>query len=158
MCETCVKGDDMDMYHYLGCGLKNVFLKNGFTRENTPYGEGVSIKDLEGLHQAIALNIIQNKPELSGDELRFLRKELGFTQASLGAIVGKDAQTVALWEKGDNPVPSGPANMVRVIYTERIDGNAHLEKLINRINDLDREVHEHNLTLTDTENGWSAAA
>ena len=40
-------------YHYTGCGLDNIYLANGFERKVTPYGEGVSIADADGLHEAI---------------------------------------------------------------------------------------------------------
>ena len=30
-------------YHYVECGLPNVWLRNGFEKKQTPYGEGVSI-------------------------------------------------------------------------------------------------------------------
>ena len=36
-------------YHYVECGLPNVWLRNGFEKKQTPYGEGVSISDIERL-------------------------------------------------------------------------------------------------------------
>jgi DNA-binding transcriptional regulator YiaG len=146
------------MYQYTGCGLDYVYLKNGVTEKETPYGKGVSIHDLEGLHRVIALDIIENHPELSPDEFRFLRKELEFTQASLGDILGRDAQSVAKWEKGEGKIPVMAANFLRAIYRERANGNAEIEGLINRLNSLDRALHEYHLTLAETENGWQTAA
>ena len=35
-------------YHYVECGLPNVWLRNGFEKK-TPYGEGVSISGIERL-------------------------------------------------------------------------------------------------------------
>ena len=40
-------------YYYKACGL-DMYLLNGFTLEETPYGAGVTIQHLDGLHQAVA--------------------------------------------------------------------------------------------------------
>lgn len=146
------------MYQYTGCGLDYIYLKNGYLEKETPYGKGVSIHNLEGLHRAIALDVAENRPVLSPDEFRFLRKELEFTQASLGQLLGRDAQSVANWEKGSHEIPAMAANLLRAIYMERAQGNAHLEALINRINELDRETHERELTFTETGGDWRATA
>lgn len=146
------------MYQYTGCGLDYIYLKNGYIEEETPYGKGVSIHNLEGLHRAIALDVAKNRPVLSPDEFRFLRKELEFTQASLGQMLGRDAQSVANWEKGGHEIQIMAANFLRAIYLERAQGNVHLEDLINRLNDLDREIYERDLTLAKTDTGWQAAA
>ncbi len=37
------------MYHYTESGLRNVYLKNGYTITKTEYGEAISIKDVAGL-------------------------------------------------------------------------------------------------------------
>ena len=31
------------MYHYRECGLRNVWLANGFDEHDTPYGPGIAI-------------------------------------------------------------------------------------------------------------------
>jgi DNA-binding transcriptional regulator YiaG len=146
------------MYQYTGCGLNYVFLKNGFTEKETPYGKGVSIHDLHGLHEAIALDIVEKRPDLSPDEFRFLRKELEFTQASLGQLLDRDAQSIAKWEKGEVDIPKMAGNFLRAIYKERTKGSIQLEALINRLNSLDQELHEQQLLLADTEEGWVASA
>lgn len=87
------------MYHYTSCGLDNVFLRNGFTRKETPYGAAVSIEDIEGLHLAIASDLLRQKTPLTGAQFRFLRKEQDLTQAEIGAILGVTEQTIACWEK-----------------------------------------------------------
>lgn len=87
------------MYHYKTCGLENIYLKNGYTIRETPYGPGVSIEDIEGLHLAIASDLLRQKAPLTGAQFRFLRKEQDLTQAELGAILGVNEQTIAAWEK-----------------------------------------------------------
>ena len=76
--------ENVEKYHYAGCGLDDIYLINGFTRVATNYGDGVTVNDVDGLHKAIGRNLAINKKELSGKELRFLRKEIDLTQAELG--------------------------------------------------------------------------
>ena len=64
------------MYHYRECGLPNVYLVNGYREIKTPEGSGIAIEDVEGLHMAIARDIVDTKPILSGPEVRFIRKFL----------------------------------------------------------------------------------
>jgi putative transcriptional regulator len=42
------------MYHYLVCGVDDVWLANGYRRHRTAYGPGVSFHDVLGLQAAIA--------------------------------------------------------------------------------------------------------
>ena len=70
--------------HYTACGLDNVWLASGFTVKETKYGKGVSIEDVDGLHQLLASNLVEKKGLLTGKEFRFLRVHLGLTQQSLG--------------------------------------------------------------------------
>jgi DNA-binding transcriptional regulator YiaG len=88
-----------DMYHYRECGLPNVYLVNGYREAEMPYGRGVSIEDVEGLHMAIAQALIEEKPSLSGLEVRFIRKLLELTQTQLAQMLGVEDQSVRRWEK-----------------------------------------------------------
>ncbi|EJN1504480.1 TPA: helix-turn-helix domain-containing protein [Pseudomonas aeruginosa] len=106
------------MYQYFGCGLEGIFLKNGYAVVETPHGEAVRIEDVEGLHRAIALDIIRQPYPMSGHQFRFLRKEQELTQAECAAILRLDVQTIANWEKrGKKEVP-GPADFsMRMFYS-----------------------------------------
>lgn len=143
------------MHHYTACGLRNVYLKSGYRKHKTPYGDGVSIDDIEGLHRAIALHLIGHKPRLAGTELRFLRKELELTQAQLASLLGNDAQSVALWEKKGR-VPKWADLLIRAFYREVVEGRAGIVELVERINALGTEPTR--LTFSDTKKGWRLAA
>lgn len=41
------------LYHYTEGGLPSVWLKNGYVERTTPYGMGIAIQDVAGLHKAI---------------------------------------------------------------------------------------------------------
>ena len=78
------------MYRYTEGGLTNVWLSNGFREEDTPYGKGVSIEDVEGLHRVIGMKLVKERAQLTGAEFRFLRKELGLSQAKLAGCINRE--------------------------------------------------------------------
>ena len=146
------------MIEYQGCGLPNIYLSNGFNEVETPYGKSVSIDDLEGLHRAIGMEIVNKEPTLSGLEFRFLRKELELSQDKLGNLLGRDAQTIALWEKEKIELPKMADMLLRAIYSESHDGNVHIKDMIERLNELDRiERDERRFEFAETDEGWRAA-
>lgn len=144
------------LYHYLESGLQNIWLANGFTIHETEYGRGVSVDDVPGLHQVIAKRLVENKPHLSGGEFRFLRKELGLSQAKLGKLWGYDAQSVALWEKRGR-VPVIADRFIRVYYREVAEGNANIVQMIEHLNDMDL-LEDTRLVFEESRGRWHAKA
>ena len=143
--------------HYRLSGLDYVYLVNGFTIHETDYGPAVSIEDVPGLHRAIAEDIITRRAHLSGQEVRFLRKEMDLSQSGLAVMLGIDAQTVARWEKGQSEV-AGPADrLIRVIYREHVGGNREVRQLIDALADLDEMEHGRRC-FEETASGWRSAA
>ena len=146
-------------YHYLECGLRNVYLSNGYHELDTPYGKATSIEDVEGLHRVTATSLVNEKPHLTGPEFRFLRKELGFSQKSFAQLVAKTEQAVALWEKTGR-VQKWAEVILRQLYTaEKINDDTKLKEMIERINRLDRIMNEKiYFTMGETSGSWSQAA
>jgi DNA-binding transcriptional regulator YiaG len=105
------------MYHYRECGLPNVYLVNGYREIETPYGRGVSIEDVEGLHIAIAQALVEEKPSLTGPEVRFIRKLLELTQTQLAALLGVEDQSVRRWEKLAR-VPKQADHGLRLVFRD----------------------------------------
>lgn len=128
------------MFHYVSCGLPNVYLKNGYSIKETPFGDAVSIQDIEGLHAQIAVTIAQNERRLAGVEFRFLRKYLDMSQATLGQIIGVSDQTIANYEKNE-PVETAD-KFIRLLVKEKAEGSVKIMELIEDINALDREIQE----------------
>src|ERR1700730_4901525 len=48
-------------YQYTQCGLDDVYILNGYKRRQTPYGSGITVENVEGLHEAIAQHLCLNK-------------------------------------------------------------------------------------------------
>lgn len=141
-------------YHYTACGLDNVFLLNGFEIVPTKHGEGITIENLEGLHKAIGLSIVETPAPILGAELRFLRIEMDLSQKNLASILGTKEQTLRLWEKHKKkPMPSTADRFLRVLYTEYTGGDTHVRKMVERLCALDA-VDRTEIRLRETDAGW----
>ena len=72
------------MYHFTDGGLKNVWLGNGYEERQTKYGKAVSFHGLDGLIAAICNALSEKKSKLTGAEFRYLRSNMGLSQACSG--------------------------------------------------------------------------
>lgn len=112
-----IEGSEMlaKPYHYLASGLDNIFLLNGVNEKETDYGPMVHIENINGLHHAIGLHIIEKQDPMKGPEFRFLRKQMGLSQLELAKHLGVSDQTIANYEKGKTGL--GPADpFMRTCY------------------------------------------
>ena len=143
------------MYHYRECGLQKVWLENGYKVARTPYGEGVSISHVDTLHGVIGRTLAQ-RPQLTGSELRFLRKEMELSQRSLADMLGVSEQIVSLWERRGR-IPKGAARLLKVIYVEHLDGKVKVREMIEQWSERDTNQREE-LRFRARGGEWRAAA
>ena len=126
-------------YHYTESGLDNIYLENGFTISSTPYGEGVSILDTEGLHKAIGRWLVAVPKALNGAELRFLRLEMETTQRHLAALLGTTEQSLRLWERHrTKAIPGSADRLLRALYKESIGDDPSVRRILKRLAELDQ--------------------
>lgn len=124
----------MQDYQYTECGLDNIILRNMDVITDDA-GESVySIPNVIGLHKVIAHCIITRSHGISPAELRFLRTEMGLTQAELAEIVKKDHQTVGRWERAECSLDQNAEMVIRLVAAERlkIDPKMSVEEIIKR--------------------------
>ncbi len=147
------------MYHYTGCGLPNIWLANGFTVRQTAYGKAAAIENVEGLHKAIACDLINYKAKLTGTELRFLRKEMGMSQKRLAGLLGTTEQSLSLWERKGN-VPKWADRYVRLFYLNyALHETPQIVAMIDQFNEMDREAaRDRKRTFAEGKQGWKKAA
>jgi DNA-binding transcriptional regulator YiaG len=93
------------------------YAMNGYRETETPYGRGVSVEDVGGLHTAIAHALVEEKPSLSGPEVRFIRKLLELTQTQLAELLGVEDQSVRRWEKLAR-VPKQADHSIRLVFRD----------------------------------------
>ena len=147
------------MYHYKGAGLDNVYLQNGYHKAMYGDEEIISVSNIEGLHAAIAAELVEKPARLTGPELRFLRIELDLSQKVLSELLRVSDQTVASWEKGMTKGASGPSELLlRVFARERLlNRDGHVSQFIETLAHLDNAAHER-LLFEASSNTWKAAA
>jgi putative transcriptional regulator len=88
-------------YRYAECGLRNVMLLGMEVSHCAGCGDTeVAIPAIEELHKGMARVIILKKERLVPEEIRFLRKHLGFRGVDLASVLGVVAETVSRWEAG----------------------------------------------------------
>jgi len=146
-----------EKFQYKTCGLDDIFLLNGYKHVTTSEGEGIAIADIDDLHRAIGKHLATQKKQLSGKELRFLRKQMDLTQAEVGRFIGLGSQQVARWEK-DQSCISGPADyLIRKLYLEHINGKLSLRELVEELDDSD-STNEEEQVFKKTDGEWRAVA
>ncbi len=144
-------------YQYIECGLKNIYLVNGFNTIATSQGKATSIHNIDGLHKAIGIFLVFNQKDLSGDEIRFLRHEMLMSQSTLSNLLGVSEQEVRRWERGKIKIPKPSENLLRLLYREHVnDKSGKIEKLLREVSELEEKLSE--IIFRDTKNGWKAVA
>ena len=147
------------MYHYTESGLRNVWLVNGFKAHKTTHGAGVAFDNIDSLHREIGRWLCANSPRLKGAEFRFLRHELDLSQAALAKLLGNDAQSIALWEKGKVKVPAWADRLTRALYREHAGENIKIRALIEKVASLEAEKHRAvRFEARETNKGWTLKA
>lgn len=91
----------MTDYRYTECGLDNIIVRGMNFLKDDAGEQVVTIRNVAGLHRAIATAIVTKPASMTGKELRFLRTEMGLTQAELAAIVHREPLAMSRWERGE---------------------------------------------------------
>lgn len=115
-----MKRESETPYRYRACGLDNVFIHGMRPVVDDEGDEVYEIPNINGLHCAIAREIVLHEGVLSGKELRFLRTEIGWTQAELGKFVHKEALTVGRWERGETEIDANANTLIRLLAIEKL--------------------------------------
>ncbi len=102
------------MIRFKGCGLPNVYLADGYHERHMDGGIAYSFSDIGGLYKRLGLAVALSRHDLTGDECRFLRKLLEWSQEKLGSLLGKTSQAVAKWEKGEAKMPRPDGQTLRL--------------------------------------------
>ncbi|MEM6758972.1 MAG: helix-turn-helix domain-containing protein [Pseudomonadota bacterium] len=149
--------------HYTDCGLDNIYLSNGFEIEYVDDEQYVTIHNLDGLHEAIGLHIVLEKKAPNGQEIRFLRTEMGLSQHHLGAKLGVSDQSVARWEKGQTDIPGTAVFSFKVLYIFSLlpegQRNEIMEEYICALDDLaNSDENGDNIRLAYKNEKWADAA
>lgn len=122
----------MSLHHFAQSGIQNLYLAGGVIHRTTPYGEGVSFLDMKGLLRAAAIARAEIDAPLSGQEVKFLRHEIGFTQAMLGEFLEVSEQTIANWEKNKVAPRRRDCLAIQTLALQKLDPKASIDQLASK--------------------------
>lgn len=151
----------MNKYHYVECGLDNVYLVNGFEIIKIKDGdEEIFIHDIHGLHKAIGKTLVFKRGLLAGNEIKFIRTTLDLSQTSLGRLLGLDYQTILGWEKNKSSIPKTADRFLKIIFFSYLnrEEDCSIYDKINEIADIDADEVKHKIELKEEGNEWKLAA
>lgn len=110
----------MSAYRYTDSGLDNVIIEGVNLIKDDAGDECLVIPNIGGLHREIVRGIVERKGGMSGRELRFLRTEMGMTQAELAAMLHREPLAVSRWERGESPLDGNAEALVRLHATQAL--------------------------------------
>jgi DNA-binding transcriptional regulator YiaG len=151
---------------YRGCGLDNIVLMNGFECIEDDDGEMlISVHDVDGLHRAIADYLIINRKQLSGKEIRFIRRQMGLSQSEMGIFMRLSDQQIARYEKDQFQLTGATDVLFRGFYKSFAENGVNLRQMANELLARDEEVASEirlvrnmKSTRPTNENLWQIAA
>ena len=151
---------DHSLFPYEGCGLDWVLLANGYTIHETPYGQGVSIKDADSLHEVVLREIVTSPHPIRGQELRSSARcsMLDLSQEGMGKIIGVQRLQITRMESNrKKPITPSADRAVRMFFVLQRHDRALADRILERLNEFDDQEHERT-TFTPSDHGWMRAA
>ena len=131
-------------YFYRIGGLPRVGL-SGITLYECPRCKGDSpvIPKIGELHKVITRWLVEKSAPLTGDELRFLRKNAGFAAQKFAALIGIDPAHLSRIENGKRE-GLGPATdrLARAIVTAAVSGGEAARQVLLEFADAAEDRHK----------------
>lgn len=140
-----------ERYHHTLCGLDNVYIENMPVRRDDKGEPVYEIPAVNLLHALISYAISKSEGQLQPSELRFLRTELGYTQAELARFLKKEPQTIGRWERDEHPIDKTAEILIRIKmldmleqmgvfgYIEASRDTFSIEQISSYVNDVEKQ-------------------
>jgi putative zinc finger/helix-turn-helix YgiT family protein len=120
-------------YLYRECGLEGITLMGVDVHRCGNCGEHeVSIQKIQELHRSIAESVGRKVGALTHEEMRFVRKYLGFSGAAFATFAGVAPETVSRWETGKNAIPIVIERLLRSLVQSGFRLEEHAPKAKER--------------------------
>lgn len=111
----------MSAYRYAESGLDNIIIEGVQFLADDNGEDCITIPNVNGLHKAIATAIVTRHASMSGRELRFLRTEMGMTQAELAEMLHRESLQVSRWERAESPLDANAETIVRLYAIQALN-------------------------------------
>jgi putative zinc finger/helix-turn-helix YgiT family protein len=139
-CPTCKEEGHIHIgkHHYMESGLLNVWLK-GVEIFKCNCGENFAfIPCPQELHKLIAEILLKKEDQLSGREIRFLRKQMGIKAKDFAKQIGVLNVTVSRWEREEIIPPKTIDRLIRYFYAAEMN----LLELLPKIKEIKFRKHK----------------
>lgn len=156
-CMEC--GGEMKVTHrdypYAESGLPNVVLLGLELRACPKCGETERVMPrLAQLHRVIAEAVAEKTARLTGAEVRFLRKHLGWSGEDFASVMGVRQETVSRWETEKEPMGVVSERLLRLMSLRLRPVEAYPNE---RLADVAKEdAKPVSLRLRSNKSGWRA--
>lgn len=144
----------MANYHFRESGLDYVWLENGVTHWDTPYGPATSIKAIDDLLTKLALYVSRKPWRLTGQEFRYLRSELGMPPEDAAQAHGISEHRLRLWERGRREIPKPHDMLQRLLHLKEVAGHISLRTSFDLVS-VDLPAIQQRLFASIDETGWN---
>ena len=145
----------MKQHHMTGVGLSNIYLRNGFTVEDSDGDETISYENLTGLYFEISRAIASTPFTMRAEEFRFMRKQLQMSQADMAVLFDKSDQAIAKWEKGLLPVPKAESTLLKIFWlSQKVRASEFKSIVLNFITPFDVQGQPATYTFNFKDGMW----
>lgn len=146
------------MFHYVACGLANVWLVNGFTQKESDGKLFFSVENPKELHKVIGFDLVKKNAALDGDEVRFLRTEMAMSRNSLAEMLGCSAEAIKKWESGENKIQKTSDAALRGLFIQFHHEQSGIREILETINHDERVAAAERRFAEDKAGHWAKSA
>ncbi len=134
VCPNCGKSQETfrSDYKYLESGLDNVMICDIEMIKCNCGQESALIPRILSVHEAIANCLLEKESQLTGKEIRFLRKEMGLKGRDFADLVNIDNATLSRWENGKTKPSVKADRLIRVLYVVRMKPTKDLASITSK--------------------------
>jgi putative zinc finger/helix-turn-helix YgiT family protein len=156
-CGEPVKTRREPRYRYVESGLPNVELENVVTTTTcTKCGETYTgIPAIEDLHRKIAAAIIRKKGRLAPEEVRFLRKLLGWSGTDFAKRMGTQPETVSRWEHGKAAMGPQADRLLRLLVARETPVTEYPVDVLSQVAAHERSTKPVKVEMERGPGGWA---
>lgn len=130
-CDICgkVMKTARGSYKYIESGLDNVYLTNVVIHRCSCGESFPEISNVYGLHRAIAQGLVGKQTQLTGPEIRFLRKEMRVSAKDFARSLSVTSVTVSRWETDTEKPKMSMDKLIRLMYVQFFQ--EHCKQVVN---------------------------
>jgi putative zinc finger/helix-turn-helix YgiT family protein len=147
----------LENYLYKECGLPNVTLVEIEVSRCPKCGEHEAvIPKIEQLHRVIATMVARKVPRLTEEEIRFLRKYLGWSGGDFADHMGVSPETVSRWENGSAAMGPSAERLLRLAALTREPASDYSLDVLKEV--AQKKPAAQRLQVRVQKGSWSAEA